>query len=211
MYLDVVVIDILTPKGIMTSYKIIPQSPNESVVIDKIRDIFQEKFGKELDVGGTRIYNLEKCSITRSVTKLRKFETHNDIFSFTFDHMGLPIGDGGVYNLILPSGLRLTDFRIVDPYDSKHQDIREKKEFRYEVIWDTKHEVQLIEMILHSKRGSFSFIVDGSFCFTNSPAINSFKDAIEYNWKVSHLVDNYYMLTDDEKRVFENEVIGRFL
>jgi hypothetical protein len=122
----------------MTSFKITPQSPNESVIIDKLRDIHPEKFGDELDLGGTRIYNFEKCSMTHSVTKPRKFETHNDIFSFSFDHRGIPIGNGGIYNLILPPGLRLTDFRIVDPYDSKHKDIREKKEFKYEVIWDTK-------------------------------------------------------------------------
>lgn len=183
MNLDIVLIDTLTPDGVITSFKVTPKLQHQRVLIDRYRDIYPDKFGEELDLGGTRIYNSQECSILRTDTRLRAFAAgDDDKFSFQFEHMGIPIGPsreahGGIYNLVLAPGFRLIDFRIVDPYDHKHEDIRHKKEFQYDVIWDKECKVQLVEMDLRSNRGSFSFIAHGVSVLVDSPGEHTFVEA----------------------------------
>ena len=135
MNLDIVIIDTLTPDGVMTSFKVTPEQKHKRVLIDKFRDIHPDKFGNELDLGGARIYNSQECSILRTDTRLRAFDSSDHKFSFQFEHMGIPIGPsnrahGGIYNFILAPGFRLVDLFIVDPYDDKHEDIKHKKQFQ---------------------------------------------------------------------------------
>jgi len=210
MYLDIVLIDTLTPDGVMTSFKVTPKHQHQRVLIDRQRDIYPDRFGDELDLGGTRIYNSQECSILRTDTRLRAFVASDHTFSFQFEHMGIPIGlsresHGGIYNLLLAPGFRLVDFCIVDPYDHKHEDIRQKKQFKYDVIWDKECKVQLVEMNLRSNRGSFSFIVHGEAVLVDSPGEHNFVEAKESGWQVSKLT-NKHMLRDDGKQVLAKEL-----
>ena len=134
MNLDIVIIDTLTPDGILSSFKVAPIHENQRVLIDKYRDIYPDKFNEEVDLGGTRIYNSKECLIFRTDTHLRAFNEVDSTFSFQFEYMGIPIGPsreghGGIYNFILAPGFRLIDFCIVDPFDYKHKDIRQKNNF----------------------------------------------------------------------------------
>lgn len=210
MNLDIVLIDTLTPDGVITSFKITPKYQYQRVLIDRYRDIYPDRFGNELDLGGVRIYHSQDCSILRTDTRLRSFEADDHKFSFQFEHMGIPIGPsrdahGGIYNLVLAVGFRLTDFRIVDPYDHTHEDISHKKEFKYSVIWDQECRVQLVEMYLRSNRGSFSFIAQGSAVLADSPGEHNFVQSEEYDWKVSDLI-SHHMLRDQGKKVLAKEI-----
>jgi len=211
MYLDIVLIDTLTPDGVMTSFKVTPKRQHQRVLIDKFRDIHPDRFGHELDLGGTRIYNSQECSILRTDTRLRAFDTSAHTFSFQFEHMGIPIGPskeshGGIYNLILAPGFRLIDLHIVDPYDNKHEDVKQKKQFQYDVIWDKECNVQLIEMHLRSNRGSFSFIACGTTVLADPDKEYDFVKAEESEWEVSNLTSHCYMLQDDGKEVLASEL-----
>jgi hypothetical protein len=212
MYLSIVLIDTLTPDGILTSFEVKPKECGSFVSIDRYRDIHPEIFGNDLDLGGTRIYNSNKCSISRTDTHLRAFEVDNNKFSFQFEHMGIPVGYvndiiRGHYNLVLPPGFRLTDFSIVDPYDRKHKDLNKKKKFRYNVIWDRECKVQLIEMSLESQRGTFSFIAYGSFVLVDVLVEYDFIEAEEYDWKVSYLTS--CVQKDDGKKILVDEIVKK--
>lgn len=216
MNLDLVLIDTLTPDGVLTSFKITPQNELHRVVIDRYRDIYPDKFGNEIDLGGTRVYNSEVCSIFRTDTKLRSFSLKNNTISFQFEHMGIPLGPssqahGGLYNFLLAPGFRLNSFRIVDPYD-KREGITEKRQFRYETIWDEESRTQLVEMDLSSNRGSFSFIVHGSAVLVDTPGEHNFVESqisdsgvrIASNWHV----DNY-LLPGKEKSQLTNIIADK--
>lgn len=216
MYLDIVLVDIITPNGVLNSYKIRPKDQARGVAVDRMWDIFPEKFSKnDLDVGGTRIYNASTCAIEKISARIRTFEL-NDIsqsFSFQFEHKGIAIGSsreahGGIYNFVLPPGWRLKEFLIVDPYD-KNPSVQEKKQFRYEVYWDTQSQSQIIEMDMRSGRGSFSFIVAGKA----SLAINEqdkarYIDARESDWGIRKLCDNP-LLDENGKNHMIDEILKK--
>lgn len=214
MNLDVVLIDTISPDGGMSTFRITPKLAHQRVLIDRYRDIQPDHFGDEIDIGGTRVYNSAECSLVRADSRLRAFHQQDHGFSFQFEHMGVPVGPtreghAGQYNLVLPIGFRLTDFRIVDPYDTKHDDVRQKKLFQYSVVWDKECRVQLVEMTLRSNRGSFSFIVHGSATLVDAESTQEFVKADESEWRVSSLT-NHYMLKEEGKRVLATE-LGRKL
>ncbi len=210
MNFDIVLIDTLTPDGVMTSFKVTPKDQHQRVLIDRYRDIYPDRFGDELDLGGARIYNSQECSILRTDTRLRAFNAGDSTLSFQFEHMGIPVGPsrqahGGIYNLVIAPGFRLVDFRIVDPYDQKHEDIRQKKQFQYNVIWDKECKVQLVEMDLRSNRGSFSFIAQGEAVLVDSPGEHNYVEAQESEWRVSNLT-SHSMLRGGGKKVLSKEL-----
>lgn len=205
MYLDIALIDALTPDGILTSFRVTPKERNHRVVADRYRDIYPEKSNKEFDIGGIRIYNSEDCSILRTDTHLRAFRQINNGYSFQFEHMGIPLcpireDHHGFYNLIFPPGFRLIDLKIVDPYDENHSDVDQKKEFQHSVIWDKECKVQLIEMELRSNRGSFSFIAKGTFVLVDSSNEQEFINAQGSDWSVSTIINH-----DDLKDWLKND------
>ena len=210
MNLDIVLIDTLTPDGVLSSFKVTPKHQHQRVLIDRYRDVYPDKFGEEVDLGGTRIYNSQECSILRTDTRIRAFDEQEHGFSFQFEHMGIPVGSSrearaGIYNLVLAPGFRLVDFRIVDPYDQKHEDIRQKKQFRYNVIWDKECKVQLVEMDLRSTRGSCSFIAQGSTVLVDLPVDHDYVEADDSDWRISNLT-SHYMLGEDGKKALANEL-----
>ena len=210
MNLDIVLIDTLTPDGVMTSFKVTPKHTHQRVLIDRYRDIYPDRFSDELDLGGTRIYNSQECSIFRTDTRLREFKSYDYLFTFQFEHMGIPLGPsnaghGGIYNLVLAPGFRFLEFCIVDPYDHNHQEIRQKKKFEYDIIWDKECKVQLVEMKLRSGRGSFSFIAQGGAVLEDSPGEHDFVKAQEFEWKVSNLT-NHPILRGDDKKFLAEEI-----
>lgn len=199
MYLDIVIIDILEPDGLLRTYKIRPKTKEGRVVIDRLSDIYPEQFNNDdLDLGGTRIYNSSGCSIERLTARMRAFGSIDNKIEFRFEHMGIPLGPsreshGGIYNFLLSPGWRLTEFYLSDPYDKKHEDIKKKKQFRYQAIWDKECNVQLVNMDLRSGRGSFSFIASGSAMLFNNGDKQRFIEADESDWAVSHVTDNHLL------------------
>lgn len=123
-------------------------------------------------------------------------------FSFQFEHMGIPIGPSseahsGIYNFVLSPGWQLRKIWIVDPYDYVRPSIESKKQFRYQVVWDTQCETQMVELEMRSGRGSFSFIVAGiaSLVATASETVK-YVEASESEWGISRLSDTHLL---DEK------------
>ncbi|AKB50463.1 hypothetical protein MSBRW_1210 [Methanosarcina barkeri str. Wiesmoor] len=213
MYLDAVVVDMLARDGTMNNFNIKPKSETERVTLDRRREIHSDVPSYKFDLGGNHIYNFDKCTMEHSKTCLR-LEVHDNEYSFKFEHMGIPIGPskegrGGIYNLILEPGLRFTDFHIIDPFDNTHEDIRKKKEFKYEVIWDKKYEVQLVEMYLRSRHGSFSFISYGSFVSIGAPGMYNFVKSSEYDKGVISLTDRYYLLKENERKMLLDCIIEK--
>jgi len=154
MYLDIVLIDYLSPDGVLTTYRITPKSDHDRVVIDRIRDIDVDfKSPDSINVGGTRVYDASTCSIRIQQARIRRFgasESDNSI-SFSLEHMGIPVrsqreAHGGYYNFILPPNFKFTELHIVDPYDEKQRDPTQKKHFRYETVWDTSCNTSLATM-----------------------------------------------------------------
>lgn len=58
---------------------------------------------------------------------------------------------------MLPIGYRLTKLHIVDPFDKKNKDIKMKKHFIYDVLYDSEKKLQVVQMQLRSGRESFRF------------------------------------------------------
>jgi hypothetical protein len=110
--------------------------------------------------------------------------------------MGIPIGSskeahGGIYNFLLGPHWRLTDLYISDPYDTSKKEISKKKQLRYSIHWDTECNVQIVEMDLRSRRGSFSFILGGSAeLYDNSDL--KFLAANESEWAIDHIANHYF-------------------
>lgn len=215
MYLDILLIDLLTPDGVLTSYKVKPKQPAGRVVVDRLRDIWPERFAEtDADVGGTRIYDARTCYIERHTARIRSFQLNEGdlCFDFQFEHMGIPVGPiddahRGYYNLLLAPGWRFREIRIVDPYDRKQNLIEKKRQFGYELFWDTKAKASVVEMELRSRRGSFSFVAHGTASLTlTDPEGASYADALEVEDAVSRL--SGYPLPDDEGRRCLAEKIG---
>lgn len=215
MHLDIVLIDSLTPDGVLTNFRITSKVKSRSVQIDRYRDIHPDRFGKELDIGSVRIHNSEDCFIFRTDTRLRAFQSVNNGYSFQFEHMNIPLGPikndhYGFYNLIFPPGFRLINFKMVDPYDDKHSEVDQKRGFQYSVIWDKECKVQLIEMQLHSNRGSFSFIAKGNVVLVYSSNEQEFIKAEESDWRVSQII-NLDILKNDGKQRPIDEILKKLI
>lgn len=213
MYLDIVVVDYLSPEGVLTTYRIVPKDSHGQVVIDKLRDIDMKFSSRDsADIGGARIYNTSSCSIQIQQTKLRKFslmDSDGSIF-FTLEHLGIPVGSqqqahGGYYNFILPPGFRLTDFHIVDPYDNREHAVEKKKHFRNDVLWDTSCNTSLAKMFLTSSRGTVSFILLGKAKIYNFEAKSEFLNAQETQYAVSQIFD-YQAIPFESKKALADDI-----
>jgi len=208
MNLDIVIIDSLTPDGILTSFKVKPAERNNRVLIDRFRDVFPDKYNDELDLGGIRIYNSKECSILKTDTKIRNFSSDEKTLEFQFEHIGIPIGPsreghGGIYNFLLPAGFKLLSLYVSDPYDSSSEEIESKKQFRYELIWDSECKMQLLELGLRSSRGSFSFIIKGSAGLLDNYQEADFKTSSESEWKIGNLTEHFIIPKDGQKKLAE--------
>ena len=210
MYLDIVLIDVLDPDGVLRTYKIKPKDKNDRVIIDRIRDVYPEHFDSdELDMGGNRIYNSSQCKIETQAAKLRNFKHINNSIFFQFEHMGIPLGPsreahGGIYNFLLAPGWRLSELYISDPFDKTNENLKNKKQFRYSPSWDSTCSVQLIDMELRSGRGSFSFIVSGVASLAESDD-DKFIDSYKSDWKITNLMNNH-LIDEQGKKVLSKEL-----
>lgn len=145
MYLAVVLIDYISPDGVLTTYRITPLGNHDSVVIDRLRDIDIEFDSVDsINVGGARVYNASTCSIQIQQTKLRKYRVNESetAIHFHLEHMGIPVGSprqgsGGFYNLVLPPNFRFSELHIVDPYDKTHSEVKQKRHYQHDTFWDT--------------------------------------------------------------------------
>ncbi len=201
MNLDIVLIDFLTPDGVLTSYRVKPKQYHGSLVVDRLRDISSQRFrDNDRDLGGTRIYNASICDIENHSARIRAFELKKtgieQYFSFQFERIRVPIGPskeghGGIYNFVLYPGWRLRKIRIVDPSDNKYPSVESKDQFRYEVIWDTECNTQMVDMEMGSNQGSFSFIVAGmaSLVATDSDTttyVEASQSSLGIKWIIGH-------------------------
>ncbi|MEP7009367.1 MAG: hypothetical protein ABJC13_03510 [Acidobacteriota bacterium] len=210
MNLDIVLIDMLRPDGVLTTYKVLPTAGPRGLTMDRLRDIHPERFGDaDLDIGGTRIYNASRCSIDKITSRLRALELGADghSFRFQFEHMGIPLGPskeahGGAYNLVLPPGWRCRSLFFSDPYDRKHEDVSRKKQFQFSVIWDPDCSTQLAEMMMRSSRGSFSFVVAGTASVVAAdPSDTQYVEARESQYSVAQLTDSHLIDRDGRDRL----------
>ncbi|HPK99704.1 MAG TPA: hypothetical protein PLZ39_17705 [Verrucomicrobiota bacterium] len=210
MNLDIVLIDVLRPDGVLTSYKVRPTTGPRGLTMDRLRDIHPDRFGDaDLDIGGTRIYNASRCSIDKSASKLRAFELGEDrhSFRFQFEHTGIPLGPsrqahGGAYNLVLPPGWRCRSLFFSDPHDRRHEDVSRKKRFQFSVIWDPECSTQLAEMMMRSSRGSFSFVVAGTASLVAADASDTrYVEARESQYSVAELSDSLLIDGDGRNRL----------
>ncbi|MBT9149028.1 MAG: hypothetical protein AAGB97_04000 [Dehalococcoidia bacterium] len=210
MNLDIVLIDLLTPEGVLTTYKICPKGGPRGLTINRYRDVFPERFSDDdLEIGGTRLYSASSCSIEKLASRLRSFRLDecSHSFSFQFEHMGVPVGPsreahGGMYNFVLPPGWRCRELYVSDPYDRKYDDVRKKKHFQHSVLWDPECSTQLVEMLLRSSRGSSSFIVAGSASLVaGDPPDTPYVASQESSWPSSRVSDTYLLDSEGRNRL----------
>ena len=58
MYLAVILIDYISPDGVLTTYRITPTDDHGSVIIDRLRDIDIDFDSPDsVNIGGARVYN----------------------------------------------------------------------------------------------------------------------------------------------------------
>lgn len=199
MYMKLLLIDYLSPDGVLTSYRAFPKYDGGAVVMDRLSDVRGPTYGSsDLDVGGARIYNSDKVEILRSSTQIRAFAYDRDAkeFNFAIEHMGLDVGfsnraEGGMYYFIGPFGWRAKQRFVSDPYDRKSTDDYKRKQFRHSLKWDTRFHSQLIEMDLRSSRGTFSFRTGGVFALADSKA--TFVEAQEDQGIVKRVVEDWHL------------------
>ncbi len=201
--LSIVLTDFMDIEGILKTYRFIPTNQYNKVVVDRLGDICADVKGNtDKDIGLLRIYNSDKCQLLSTKCKINNFSYNLGQISFGFEHMYIPVessnyGSCGFYNFILPIGYRLTELHIVDPFDKKNRDIKEKKHFKYDVFYDSEKKLQVVQMQLRSNRGSFSFYLTGRADMKNDNA-----DFIDYKNQ------NIY-LDDDLREFFFDEEIKK--
>ncbi len=225
MNLNILLIDMLSEKGILDTFRFIPKNEYNRVVIDRLADIHQDVRGNsDKDIGLNRIYNSDKCELVKTQCQLKDYYKNDDdnYVEFTFEHMYVPIGSGGgsagIYNLVIPYGYRLTEIYLVDPFDKSSTKLREKREFRYDIVWDDVKNIQIVEMDLRSRRGSFSFIVNGKmtklenkgFDFVDSRIV---KDEVTFDSDLNSLsfdieIKKSFMDNLKESTIFEPNFYG---
>lgn len=211
MNIDIIVVDFLQTNGELTCFKIKSKNNDKKITIDHLKDIYPEYNSKNiLDIGSTRIYNSNDCEINKFLSRIRNVSMKNDEITFQFEHMYIPVGasreaHAGIWNFILPPGLRLTELFVSDPYD-KNEKVEKKKQFKYQVLWDTECKTQVVSMELRSGRGSFSFIVKGKarlFNFKNNN--DKFLQANEYDHIISDIAD-INLLNEKGRKILVNEI-----
>jgi hypothetical protein len=216
MYLDIVLIEYLSPEGVLTTYRITPADSHSMVVIDRLRDIdIDFKSPDSINVGGARVYNASTCSIQVQQARLRRFgasQSENSI-SFSLGHMGIPVGSqreghGGYYNFVLPPNFKFTELHIVDPYDDTQRDATQKKHFRYESTWDISCNTSLATMFLTSSRGTFSFQLLGKAKLFEPDNANEYLNAHESANAISLLLD-YPIISPNARRALADDIADK--
>jgi hypothetical protein len=216
MYLDIVLIDYLSPNGVLTTYRVTPTDTHSQVVIDRLRDVdINFESPDSINIGGARVYNASTCSIQVQQAKLRRFgasESENSI-SFSFEHMGIPVGSqreahGGYYNFVLPPNFKFTELHIVDPYDDKQRDPTQKKHFRCELLWDASCNTSLATMFLTSSRGTFSFMLLGKAKLFEPANASEYLNARESTCAISGLLD-YHIISPKARKALADDIANK--
>ncbi len=203
MNLSIVITDFIDTQGILKTYRFVPTNEYNKVVVDKLGDICADVKGNtDKDIGLLRIYNSDRCQLLSTKCKIRNFLYNSSKMYFEFEHMYIPIessnyGSCGFYSFILPIDYRLTELHIVDPFDKKNKNIKEKKHFKYDVFYDLEKKLQIVQMQLRSSRGSFSFYLTGK---ASMEGVNT--DFVDYKEQ------NIY-LDDDIREFFFDEGIKK--
>ena len=180
MNLSILLTDFIDNTGVLKTYRFVPINPYNKVVVDRIADICADiKGNTDKDIGRIRVYNSDKCELISSKCKIKSFSVDNvGKIYFCFEHINIPVessntGSCGIYNFVLPIGYKLTELHIVDPFD-KREKIEDKKHFKYGIFYDKENQIQIVEMQLRSRRGSFSFILSGTA--SNENNLNEYMD-----------------------------------
>lgn len=200
MNLSIVLNDFLGTDGTLKTYRFIPINAYNKVVVDRIADIHLDVKGNtDKDVGLLRIYNSDKCQLNTTNCKIKNFVFEKGGIGFQFEHMYVPIetsnyGSCGIYNFILPFKYKLTKLHIVDPFDKTNTELEFRKHFKYQLYWDAEKNLQIVQMQLRSRRGSFSFIVKGNAMLSDESCL--FLDCIESEIALDENIDN--CLFDEE-------------
>ena len=168
MYLKLVKTDYITTEGELNTFTVEPNS-TEHIRLDRATEFRDLKPVKKKVVGGTVIHNLDDCRKTEPAQKIMsQFRNDSNEISFTYDHLNIPLGkeiwEKGIWNLILPQGWRLTELHFVCQFRPKNAtSIEERRSFKHTVTWDQNKQIQLVEMVLSTRRKerTFSFIVSG--------------------------------------------------
>lgn len=213
MYLAVVLIDYISPDGVLTTYRITPLDDNGSVVIDRLHDIDMEFDSTDsINIGGTRVYNASTCSIQIQQTKLRKFQVNESetAINFYLEHIGLPVGSprqgsGGFYNLLLPPTFKFTELHIVDPYDKTKPEVRQKRHYQYHTVWDTTCNTSLTTMRLSSRWESFSFMLLGQAKVFEPAKASEYLDCRDSTYAVSELL-NYRIISPNARKTIADDI-----
>lgn len=216
MYLAVVLIDYISPEGVLTTYRITPLNDNGSVVIDRLRDIDIKFDSKDsINIGGTRVYNASTCSIQIQQTKLRKFRLNEskDSIDFYLEHMGIPVGSprqgsGGFYNLVLPPNFRFTKLHIVDPYDKSNPELHQKRHYQYDTVWDTTCNTSLTTMRLSSRWESFSFMLLGQAKVFEPEKASEYLNCRDSTYAVSDLLD-YEIISPKARKALADDIANK--
>lgn len=197
MYLDVVMVDFLAHHGSRTTYSVRPKVPQERVVIESTQDLRADMLSPNTDsAAAVTFLNLSDCTVRKVITHPQSFEQkeHGKRFSFQVVTKGVPVGPsrrghGGMYNLMLPSGWRLTHLNVVDPMDERQEELKQKKPLAHLVLWDSAKEVQVVQVEMRSRWGSFSLAIIGEAVLVTRQD-SQFINSCEGEWgfaEVSHL------------------------
>lgn len=208
MNLSIVLNDFLGTDGALKTYRFIPINEYNKVVVDRISDIHLDVKGNtDKDVGLLRIYNSDKCQLVTTNCKIKNFDFEEDVIGFQFEHMYIPVetsnyGGCGIYNFILPFKYKLTELHIVDPFDKANSGVECRKHFKYEIHWDIEKELQIVQMQLRSRRGSFSFIVKGKAALEEKNS--RFLDYIPSEISLDKEVNNDFFNEEIKKSFWKN-------
>jgi len=215
MFLDIVVVDFLSPDGVLTTYRVVPKQFG-NVVIDRLRDVHLDRLNEaDVDLGGVRLYHSTDYDIYTAASRPRtvQYDPATGRLDFQFEHLGIPVGSfkhahGGVYNLLLAPGWRATSLYVSDPYDNSNADPRQKKQFRHGVFWDPECSTQMVEVLLQSGRGSFSLIIGGS-AEPSSSTSATFVAAMEQSQSISALMGGHLALPPDAERALADDLLAK--
>ena len=147
------------------------------MTVDRLEDIDPSyRAITSKDMAGIRLYTDENIESRVLQSKLSNFEELPDgTIRLQLDHWGIPV-TFGYYSIIFPKGLRIRDIRIYDPYDKADQ-LDKKRNYRdISAKWDVTSEHSCAQILLQSKRGTFSLgvlatlsVAEGGGTFVDHP------------------------------------------
>ena len=156
MWFDCVIIDKVASDGDLESYHIRARN-GERLTVDRLEDIDPSyRAVTSKDVAGIRLYEDDNIESRVLQSKLQNFEITSDgALKLQLDHWGIPV-TFGYYSIIFPKGFRIRDVKIYDPYDAA-DDIHRKRNYKHiSAKWDSACEHSCAQIVMQSKRGTFS-------------------------------------------------------